>query len=98
MFDDKFSITKTYSGKPTAVASTFGFWVVGHVCFTGVVFLANFKIATFESAFSPAQITALVGSFVLELLTWIWVSNFDLGVLEHTFSQYSQPHLGPSFQ
>ncbi len=76
MFDIDFS---------TEDGTSYGFWVVGHVTFAGVVYLANLKIMTFSSAFSIAQGGALGGSFLICLGVWVWVSGFNFGVLEYTF-------------
>src|SRR3990167_218921 len=75
MFDSKFS---------TAEGNSYGFWVVGHMTFVGVVFLSNLKIATFSAAYSIATVVGMIGSFIACLLAWVFVSSFDYGVLEHT--------------
>ena len=71
-----------FSNQP---GNSYGFWVVGHMTFLGVVYLANLKICTFSSSFSVLQVILLSGSYVLGLIVWAWVSCFATGVLEFTF-------------
>lgn len=58
--------------------------MVGHATFLGVVILANFKILTFSNSFSPALLIFSLGSTGLAVGTWLFVSSFDYGALEHT--------------
>lgn len=78
IFDDKFS---------TEDGTTYGFWVVGEVTFFGAVYVSNVKLLAFSNTISKAQIAAVAFSILSVVGVWLWVSSFDLGVLEHTYRQ-----------
>ena len=65
--------------------------------FTGVVLMANIKIATFSNSLSLAQGIALVGSFVLEILVWVWVSFISSNVLRKSFQEIITGVMLPAF-
>lgn len=65
---------------------TFGFWVFGQMIFLGVVVLANLKILTFSSTFSVLGLVAFFGSVTLFVISWIWVSSFEVGEIEFSYS------------
>lgn len=70
--------------------NSFGFWVVGHMTFTAVVFLANIKICTFSNSFSFFFSLTLVISFAAEIIVWIALSNVRTNELSVTFQMISQ--------
>lgn len=69
----------------TSDGSTYGYWMFGHVVYWSVVFLASLKIFTFAFSYSFLFIFMMAGSLGLFGATWMWVSTFDVGELEHTF-------------
>jgi hypothetical protein len=54
--------------------------------YLGVVIVSNMKILTFSFSFSPLVIFTQVISIGSFFVTWLWVSSFDLGQVEMSFS------------
>lgn len=54
--------------------------------YMAVVLIANFKIFTFSASYSVLNVFANVVSIAAFFLSWIWVSSFDIGEIEHSFS------------
>lgn len=53
--------------------------------YMAVVLIANFKIFTFSASYSVLNVFANILSIAAFFLSWIWVSSFDIGEIEHSF-------------
>ena len=77
----------------TETGNTFGFWNLGQMIYMAVVVISNLKIMTFSYSFSVLNIFANSASIALFFMSWIWVSSFDIGEIEHSFPMYAESDL-----